>query len=90
MSKIFKVISLVILLMVTTMPFAGYSNPHQEKSVSETYDPVPAVMHHIADAHDWHFFDYKDKEGHEHPVSIPLPVIVYTNGHRRRSIQEKR
>ncbi len=81
MSKIFKIISLVILTMVTLMPFAGYCQPHQEKSNSETYDPVPAVMHHIADAHDWHFFDYKDKEGHEHPVSIPLPVIIYTNGH---------
>ncbi len=30
-------------------------------------------MHHIADSHGWHLFDWND-----HPVSIPLPVILYT------------
>ena len=37
-------------------------------------------MDHIKDAHDWHFFDYKDEHGHEHPVSVSLPVILYTDG----------
>ena len=32
-------------------------------------------MHHIADAHEWHFWG----EG-ENAVSIPLPVILYTEG----------
>lgn len=31
------------------------------------------IMHHIADAHDFHILDWKG-----HPVSIPLPVILYT------------
>lgn len=31
------------------------------------------ILHHIADAHDWHFW------GHgEHKVAIPLPVILWT------------
>jgi len=47
---------------------------------STPYDPVPVVMDHIKDAHDWHFFDYKDGHGHEHPVSVSLPVILYTDG----------
>ena len=37
------------------------------------------IMHHISDAHDFHFLDYTDSEGVEHAVSIPLPVILYTN-----------
>ena len=37
-------------------------------------------MHHIQNSHEWHLFDYKDNEGKLHPVSIPLPVILYTNG----------
>ena len=30
-------------------------------------------MHHISDSHEWHFFDWNSQ-----PVSLPLPVIVYT------------
>ncbi len=30
-------------------------------------------MHHIADAHSWHIMDIG-----EHPVSLPLPVIIYS------------
>jgi F-type H+-transporting ATPase subunit a len=37
-------------------------------------------MHHIQNSHEWHLFDYKDNEGKLHPVSIPLPVILYTEG----------
>ena len=37
-------------------------------------------MHHIQNSHEWHLFDYKDSKGKLHPVSIPLPVILYTNG----------
>ena len=79
MNNIFKYFTLVIIILST---FKGYSNSNNKKEGNtETYDPVPAVMHHIADSHEWHFFDYKDSKGHEHPVSIPLPVILYTNGH---------
>lgn len=39
-----------------------------EESITET------ILHHIADSHEWHFW------GHgEHKVSIPLPVILWTN-----------
>ena len=32
-----------------------------------------AILHHIADAHEWHFFTI----GHTH-VTLPLPVILYS------------
>ncbi|MFM6976852.1 MAG: F0F1 ATP synthase subunit A [Sphingobacteriaceae bacterium] len=38
-----------------------------EEDISQT------ILHHIADAHEWHFWG----EG-EHKVAIPLPVILYT------------
>lgn len=40
------------------------------------FDPVPVIMHHIKDAHEWHILG----EG-AHSVTIPLPVIVYTEEH---------
>lgn len=46
----------------------------------EKFSPVEMIMHHISDAHDWHFFDLKGADGELHPVSIPLPVILLTEG----------
>ena len=44
-------------------------------------DPAAVIFGHIIDAHSWHLFDYCDKDGHEHAVAIPLPVIVINDGH---------
>lgn len=43
--------------------------PHEEKEE----DISATILHHIADAHEWHFWgEGKDK------VSVPLPVILWT------------
>ena len=39
----------------------------------EIYNPVPDIMHHISDAHEWHFWG----EG-ESSVTLPLPIILWT------------
>ncbi|MEO8794873.1 MAG: F0F1 ATP synthase subunit A, partial [Daejeonella sp.] len=44
--------------------------PHEEKEE----DISATILHHIADSHEWHFWG----EG-EHKVSLPLPVILWTN-----------
>lgn len=40
----------------------------------KAFNPVPIIMHHIGDAHDWHFWG----EG-ENSVTIPLPIILWDN-----------
>ena len=55
---------------------ADHGEPHQEQK----FDPKEMILHHIADAHDWHLWDATDEDGHTHPVSIPLPVILFHNG----------
>ena len=37
------------------------------------FNPGALIMEHIGDSHDYHFFDWKG-----HPVSLPLPVILYS------------
>ena len=49
-------------------------NHAEEPHTEEGFNPSEAIMHHIADSHGWHLFDWND-----HPVSIPLPVILYTD-----------
>jgi len=49
-------------------------NHAEEGHAEEGFNPSEVIMHHIADSHGWHLFDWND-----HPVSIPLPVILYTD-----------
>lgn len=35
------------------------------------YDPVPEIMHHIADAYEWHIWG---------DIHLPLPIIAYNSG----------
>ncbi|MCU0449945.1 MAG: F0F1 ATP synthase subunit A [Bernardetiaceae bacterium] len=44
------------------------------------FDAKGMILHHIADDYSWHLWDTKDENGQAHHVSIPLPVILYTDG----------
>ncbi|HCQ29832.1 MAG TPA: ATP synthase F0 subunit A [Flavobacteriales bacterium] len=44
------------------------------EEAEERFNPVPVIMHHVTDAHEWHLWG----EG-EHSVTIPLPVILWTD-----------
>lgn len=59
------------------------SAQEQDTMVSEgqTLDAGAIIIGHIGDAHSWHILDYADKQGSEHAVSIPLPVILVNEGH---------
>lgn len=75
----FKKTSLLTIVFAVSILFAKSSEPavsenHSETEKSESYNPVPMIMHHIADAHEIHFWG----EG-ENSVSVPLPVILWTN-----------
>lgn len=90
------VIVLIILIGVFNMSFISgshYPQHHEDKNHSdqhgddweevvmeEEYNAGKKIIEHIVDAHEWHILDYKDSEGHEHHVSIPLPVILYHDG----------
>jgi F-type H+-transporting ATPase subunit a len=79
-----------ILLLSVIISFPVLANHHETghndstdihsesitTETSEIYNPVPAIMHHISDSHEWHFWG----EG-ENSATIPLPIILYTDGH---------
>jgi F-type H+-transporting ATPase subunit a len=59
-----------ILLCFGTAVQANEGDGHGEAA---KFDAGKAILHHIADSHEWHFFTV----GHTH-VTIPLPVIIYS------------
>jgi F-type H+-transporting ATPase subunit a len=72
----------ILLLLVFLFAFsfsqaASSENKHEEE---EEFDATEIIMHHIKDAHEWHILDYT-KDGEKIAVSVPLPIILYTNGH---------
>ena len=52
-----------------------------EEESESGFNPGSVIIGHVTDAHSWHMFDYYDKEGVEHAVAIPLPIILINDGH---------
>ncbi len=48
------------------------------KSKKEGFKAAEVIFDHILDNHDFHFFDIPGENGEKQPVSIPLPVILYS------------
>jgi len=69
-----KTILVALLLLITSTTIQAENHPTESNS-EELYNPVPAIMHHISDSHEWHLWG----EG-EGSVTIPLPVILFTDG----------
>lgn len=63
--KSFKLIILSVFLFV----FIAKAEEKEEGK----FNPGEMIMHHITDAHEWHFATI----GNFH-ITLPLPVIVYT------------
>lgn len=77
-----SLISIVLFFYVSNSALAQEHN-HTEHMSEETHDESfnagEMIIHHLKDAHDWHFFDIRDADGHLHAVSLPLPIILWTN-----------
>ncbi len=72
-------LALLFFALFSPVAYASGGEKHGEDH-GEEFKPKEMILHHIADAHEWHFWDTKDEEGNIHGVSLPLPVIVSHNG----------
>jgi len=64
-------------LSFLTLPLA-VSAQDNEGSEEGGFDPNELILHHIKDDYGWHLWDTHGPDGEEHPVSIPLPIILYS------------
>ena len=79
MKNLLKEVTLGCIALLACFNTMATENKNNKPGAEEEFNSVEMIMHHISDAHDFHFLDYTDSEGVEHAVSIPLPVILYTN-----------
>ncbi|GAB3006179.1 F0F1 ATP synthase subunit A [Niabella terrae] len=53
---------------------------HGEAATAEKFNPGEAILHHIADSHEWHFFSLNKADGSKMHATLPLPIMVYGSG----------
>ncbi len=77
-------LALLLFYFFLIVPFAAASSGEGKDSLAnnkeEAFDQMGMVMHHIADAHYWNVFSYKNSSGETVEFIIPLPIILYENG----------
>lgn len=62
----------IILVIFSTSVFAQEQHGNAD-SAKKPFDPTTVIMHHVQDAHSFHFFTIGDFN-----AVIPLPVILYS------------
>lgn len=69
----FKYILLTIIMLLPSFNAMAGHGPHSEEASSEGINIPETVLHHLADAYEWHMASYEGKH-----LSIPLPIILYS------------
>lgn len=64
------------IFLVLFSPSAKAQEHAPEKK--EGFNAKEVIFGHIMDAHEFHFLEFEGSDGQKHPISIPLPVILYS------------
>ena len=78
--QVFTIVLSLIFGFTVSAKTSETTGDNHEQTEEKAFNAKEMILHHIADAHDWHFWDVTDEDGVKHPVSLPLPVIVSHNG----------
>lgn len=76
--KSFTVAAFMVFLLVFSLPGSAADGGGHEPEKKEGFDARKIIFGHVLNAHEFHFLDYKGKDGKMHPVTLPLPVIIYS------------
>ena len=82
MARYFRVFLVAIFSISIGFAYAesGHEHDHDHEVAAngkEAFNAGEMIMHHIGDSHDWHILDLTNEDGSKHPISVPLPVIIY-------------
>ena len=73
----FKSFTVAVFSVFFTLILVPAGAQGDEAPQKEGFDAKSVIFGHVLNAHEFHFLDIK-KDGKNHPVSIPLPVILYS------------
>jgi len=67
-----------VLSFFSCIAFGQGQSEKGEGTKKSSFDANEVIFGHVLDAHEFHFFSYKGKDGKEHAVILSLPVILYS------------
>ena len=67
-----------LFFLSTFIPAMAGEGGGDSTKKKEGFNATEVIFGHILDAHEFHFFDIIKKDGTKKPVTIPLPVILYS------------
>ena len=73
--KLSNLKSAVYSIIIILTSSSTHASESKEGSEGEKFDAKEMIMHHVKDAHAFHFFDWNGK-----PISLELPIILYDQG----------
>ncbi|MBK5273090.1 MAG: F0F1 ATP synthase subunit A [Bacteroidia bacterium] len=80
--KSFTVAVFSLLFTLFFTPVLGQENGGEhagnEAAKKEGFNAKEVIFGHVLNSHEFHFFEIKQKDGSVYPISIPLPVILYS------------
>src|SRR5438552_5507515 len=74
-----KCLLVVIFSLFSSFVFAQAQPGETAQTKKRSFDANEVIFGHVLDAHEFHFFSYKDSDAKEHAAIIPLPVILYSS-----------
>ncbi len=85
----FRSIKTILVLVFSTILLASsykvIAQQEETKTAEEHagekkqgFNAKEVIFGHIMDAHEFHFLEFEGSDGQKHPVSIPLPVLLYS------------
>lgn len=57
---------------------ASSSPTGKADSKKEGFNAEEVIFNHVLNAHEFHFLDIVGEDGEKHPITLPLPVILYS------------
>ncbi|HEY4966152.1 MAG TPA: F0F1 ATP synthase subunit A [Puia sp.] len=78
-----------VLLLFFFTPAVAQEDSAQ-KDGKKTFDAKEIIFGHVLNSHDFHIIDFIGENGAKHPVSIPLPVILYSKQRGLESFMSSR
>ena len=73
----FKRLALTVLFLSVSL--VGFARDSKEGGDDEKFDPKEMILHHVKDAYGMHVATLNQGKENEFHITIPLPVIVYTD-----------
>ncbi|NML20493.1 F0F1 ATP synthase subunit A [Pseudoflavitalea sp. G-6-1-2] len=81
--KSFAVASFSLFMILFSNVSLANDDQHGDQGHAATeekkgFDANKVIFDHVLDAHEYHFLDIPGENGHSKPVTLPLPVILYS------------